>query len=76
MTTRYPDPPTDPSLLMDWAAELIRSLNQASEDDAARVAGEFKVTTTATTRSLAVSSASLADLGNVVGTLINALQSR
>mgnify|MGYP003651625918 CR=1 FL=1 len=76
MTTRYPDPPTNPSLMMAWAAELVRALNQASEDDAARVAGEFTATTTATSRSLAVSTASLAELGNVVGTLINDLQSR
>ena len=59
-----------------WATDLVRSLNQLVENDAARVAGEFTATTTATSRSFDVSTATLAELGNVVGTLVADLQAR
>lgn len=73
---RFPDPPADPALMTAWATDLVRSLNQLVENDAARVAGEFTATTTATSRSFDVSTATLAELGNVVGTLVADLQAR
>mgnify|MGYP003650768305 FL=1 len=73
---RFPDPPTDPALLPLWAANLVRDLNQAFDGTAERVAGDYVVTSTATSRTLPVATASLADVGNVLATLIDDLQGR
>jgi|TARA_R110002050_G_scaffold34101_3_gene86267 hypothetical protein len=73
---RFPDPPTDPALLPIWAADLVRDLNQAFDRNAENAAGNFTPTTTATNRVLPVATASLADVGNVLGTLIKDLQGR
>lgn len=74
MTARYPDPPTNPQLLASWAADLVRSLNQAGS--ASDAAGGFTPTTTATVREFDAATASLADIANALGTLIKDLQQR
>lgn len=76
MVARFPDPPASADGLQIWAADLVRALNAAFDSSSERVAGEFTVTTTATTRTLDASTATVADVANVLGTLIEDQQGR
>lgn len=59
-----------------WAEQCFAELERASQEDVAAVAADFTVTNLTELRSFDASTATLADVCNVLGTLLEDLQNR
>lgn len=71
-TLRLPDPPLSEDWRdwRDWAAQLVRALEQQAETQAAPIAPRFTITNDTPTRTLDVTAANAADVGNVLSQLV------
>ena len=74
MSTRLPQAPD--LYEHSWAAELVRQLELELESLSRNFAADYTTSNVTTTRSLDVSTATLADVANVLATLIEDLKPR
>jgi hypothetical protein len=72
----FGQPPVDDRRFRQWLLQSLREIQEASESDTAEVARDFTVSNFTETRSLDAGAATLADLKNVVATLIYDMQRR